>query len=79
MMNSAQGIGMTSQRTRDRMIHRLREKGIINENVLKAMSKVPRHLFMDEALSHQAFCLLFRNGRACGHQSRDNGLLCPLI
>jgi protein-L-isoaspartate(D-aspartate) O-methyltransferase len=54
-MNSALGIGMTSQRTRDRMISRLREQGINNEEVLHAMSVVPRHLFMDEAMAHRAY------------------------
>ena len=54
-MNSALGIGMTSQRTRDRMISRLREQGITDENVLHAMSVVPRHLFMDEAMAHRAY------------------------
>ncbi len=55
MMSSALGIGMTSQRTRNRMVDRLREKGISNEEVLEAMAKVPRHLFMDEAMSHRAY------------------------
>ena len=55
MMSSALGIGMTSQRTRNRMVDRLREKGINNEKVLEAMAKVPRHLFMDEAMSHRAY------------------------
>lgn len=54
-MNSALGIGMTSQRTRNRMIDRLREKGITDERVLGAMGKVPRHLFMDEAMAHKAY------------------------
>ena len=54
-MNTASGIGMTSQRTRNRMVERLREKGISNEDVLKAMSIVPRHIFMDEALAHKAY------------------------
>jgi len=54
-MNSALGIGMTSQRTRDRMVTRLQEKGITDQNVLAAMSKVPRHLFMDEAMAHRAY------------------------
>lgn len=55
LINLAIGIGMTSQRTRNRMIERLREQGIKNEDVLSAMARVPRHLFMDEALSHQAY------------------------
>ena len=54
-MKSHQGIGMTSQRTRDRLIQRLREKGIVNEDVLKVMGRVPRHLFVDEALASRAY------------------------
>ncbi len=58
-MNSAdrnhQGIGMTSQRTRDRLIRRLQEQGIYNEQVLDVMRRVPRHLFVDEALAHRAY------------------------
>lgn len=50
-----QGIGMTSQRTRNRLIERLREKGISNEAVLQVMSKTPRHLFVDEALASRAY------------------------
>ena len=46
---------MTSQRTRDRLIERLREKGIRNEDVLRVMQTMPRHLFVDEALSHRAY------------------------
>jgi len=49
------GIGMTSQRTRARMIERLREKGIRNEAVLAAMSAVPRHIFVEEALASRAY------------------------
>lgn len=49
------GVGMTSQRTRTRMIERLREKGIANEDVLRAMSMVPRHLFVEEALASRAY------------------------
>ena len=49
------GIGMTSQRTRDRMIQRLCDKGIHNESVLSVMAKVPRHLFVDEALAHKSY------------------------
>jgi len=52
---SSRGIGMTSQRTRDRMIVRLREKGIIDEAVLAAMREVPRHLFVEEAISSRAY------------------------
>ena len=50
-----QGIGMTSQRTRDRLIERLRVKGIQNEKVLDAMRTMPRHLFVDEAMSSRAY------------------------
>ncbi len=53
-MNSA-GIGMTSNRTRQRMIDRLRMRGIGDERVLMAMAQVPRHLFIDEALAHRAY------------------------
>ena len=50
-----QGIGMTSQRTRDRLIDRLRDKGIHNEQVLEAMRVMPRHLFVDEAMSSRSY------------------------
>jgi len=46
---------MTSQRTRDRLIERLRDKGIQNEQVLEAMRLMPRHLFVDEAMSSRAY------------------------
>jgi protein-L-isoaspartate(D-aspartate) O-methyltransferase len=49
------GIGMTSQRTRARMIERLREMGIRNEAVLAAMAAVPRHVFVEEALASRAY------------------------
>lgn len=49
------GIGMTSQRTRDRMVERLRAKGIKDEIVLAAMAQVPRHMFVDEALASRAY------------------------
>lgn len=49
------GVGMTSQRTRDRLIERLRDKGIADERVLDVMRRVPRHLFMDEALATRAY------------------------
>ena len=49
------GIGMTSQRTRSRLIQRLREKGIVETTVLSVMEKLPRHIFIDEALSHRAY------------------------
>ena len=49
------GIGMTSQRTRDRMLSRLREQGIKDEIVLSAIGNTPRHIFVDEALSIRAY------------------------
>jgi protein-L-isoaspartate(D-aspartate) O-methyltransferase len=49
------GIGMTSARTRARMIERLREQGIRDEVVLAAMNAVPRHIFVDEALAIRAY------------------------
>ncbi|MDH4285101.1 MAG: protein-L-isoaspartate(D-aspartate) O-methyltransferase [Gallionellaceae bacterium] len=49
------GIGMTSQRTRARLIERLRAKGIRDEFVLAAMNAVPRHIFVDEALASRAY------------------------
>ena len=55
MLSKSRGIGMTSQRTRDRMIERLREKGIRDEAVLAAMGAIPRHIFIDEALSSRAY------------------------
>ncbi len=50
-----QGIGMTSQRTRARMVERLRTQGIRDERVLAAMGEVPRHIFVEPALSHRAY------------------------
>lgn len=55
MSTRLNGIGMTSQRTRLRMIERLREQGIKDEVVLAAMFEVPRHLFVDEALASRAY------------------------
>ena len=49
------GIGMTSQRTRERMVDRLRKQGITNEDVLTTMRNTPRHIFVDEALSSRAY------------------------
>lgn len=51
----AAGSGMTSQRVRDRLVERLREAGIRDENVLNAVRTVPRHLFVDEALAMRAY------------------------
>lgn len=50
-----QGIGMTSQRTRNRMVERLAYQGIRDQRVLEVMTRAPRHLFLDEALSHRAY------------------------
>ncbi len=52
---SVAGIGMTSRRTRDRLIARLRDMGIDDERVLQAIKKVPRHLFIEEALASRAY------------------------
>ena len=49
------GIGMTSARTRDRLVQRLREQGIINLAVLDRIRNVPRHIFVDEALGSRAY------------------------
>src|SRR3546814_6448684 len=49
------GVGMTSQRVRDRLIERLRDNGIGDERVLNAVRTVPRHLFVDEALATRAY------------------------
>ena len=54
-MKNASGVGMTSQRTRSRMIERLRGQGIRDERVLAAMAAVPRHLFVEEALASRAY------------------------
>lgn len=51
----AVGIGMTSQRVRDRLVERLREVGIADEATLNAVRVVPRHLFIDEALASRAY------------------------
>ena len=51
----AHGIGMTSERTRLRMVERLRAAGVRDEIVLAAMAEVPRHIFVDEALSSRAY------------------------
>lgn len=51
----AVGIGMTSQRVRDRLVERLREAGIADESTLNAIRVVPRHLFIDEALASRAY------------------------
>jgi protein-L-isoaspartate(D-aspartate) O-methyltransferase len=52
---NASGIGMTSQRTRDRLIARLQEEGIEDQRVLDVIRNTPRHLFMDEAMASRAY------------------------
>ncbi len=49
------GIGMTSARTRDRLVQRLREQGISNLTVLDRIRNTPRHIFVDEALGSRAY------------------------
>ncbi|WP_281647476.1 protein-L-isoaspartate(D-aspartate) O-methyltransferase [Parendozoicomonas sp. Alg238-R29] len=49
------GIGMTSQRTRDRLIERLYDQGITSHRVIDSIRSVPRHIFIDEALAHRAY------------------------
>lgn len=55
MIQSLQGIGMTSSRTRERMINRLMEQGIRSNKVLDVIRNTPRHIFMDEALASRAY------------------------
>ncbi len=55
MNEKLSGIGMTSQRTRTRMLERLRGQGIADEVVLAAMGAIPRHIFVDEALASRAY------------------------
>jgi protein-L-isoaspartate(D-aspartate) O-methyltransferase len=55
MNSKIAGIGMTSQRTRLRMVERLRTQGIGDEQVLNALAEVPRHIFVDEALASRAY------------------------
>lgn len=52
---SVRGIGMTSQRTRERLSQRLADSGVDHPDVLRAMREVPRHLFVDEALASRAY------------------------
>ncbi len=55
MIQSLQGIGMTSLRTRERMINRLIEQGIRSNKILDVIRNTPRHIFMDEALASRAY------------------------
>ena len=53
--SSTSGVGLTSDRTRQRLVRRLRRRGIRNENVLDAIGAVPRHKFIDPAIEHRAY------------------------
>ena len=55
MIGRFEGFGMTSPRTRERLVARLRDEGITDENVLEAIRSVPRHIFVDEALASRAY------------------------
>ncbi|MGI9229876.1 MAG: protein-L-isoaspartate(D-aspartate) O-methyltransferase [Gammaproteobacteria bacterium] len=55
MKRNFQGIGMTSQRSRDRLVEQLRQQGIQSEAVLDAIRNTPRHIFVDEALATRAY------------------------
>jgi len=55
MKTGFRGIGMTSQRTRDRLVQRLSDSGIENPVVLDIMGRTPRHIFVDEALASRAY------------------------
>lgn len=50
-----EGVGMTSKRTRDRLVQRLLEQGIVRRDVLDLIATTPRHWFLDEALAHRAY------------------------
>lgn len=54
-MSAPRGIGMTSRRTRDRLVARLREQGVQDGRVLQVMGELPRHVFVDEALASRAY------------------------
>lgn len=54
-MTTDQGIGMTSQRTRERLVDRIRAEGVRDPRVLERIRDTPRHLFVDEALSSRAY------------------------
>ena len=54
-LHDREGIGMTSRRTRDRLVTRLRDAGISHPRVLSAIANTPRHLFVDEALASRAY------------------------
>ncbi|WP_019602786.1 protein-L-isoaspartate(D-aspartate) O-methyltransferase [Teredinibacter turnerae] len=50
-----EGVGMTSKRTRDRLVQRLVDQGVSNPSVLDVVANTPRHIFLEEALSHRAY------------------------
>jgi protein-L-isoaspartate(D-aspartate) O-methyltransferase len=54
-MNARSGIGMTSERTRLRMVENLRREGIVDPRVLNVMAEIPRHLFVDEGIASRAY------------------------
>jgi protein-L-isoaspartate(D-aspartate) O-methyltransferase len=54
-LRTTSGIGMTSARTRERLVQKLLEQGIRNQSVLEQIRSVPRHLFVDEALATRAY------------------------
>jgi len=54
-VNRLKGIGMTSQRTRDRLVRRLQDEGISNMQVLELIRNTPRHIFVDEALASRSY------------------------
>ena len=55
MVSSTHGIGMTSRRTRERLIQRLREEGISDPRILEVIRNTPRHVFVDEALASRSY------------------------
>lgn len=55
LRSEGKGVGMTSQRARDRLVERLREQGIRDERVLNVMRALPRHAFIDEGLASRAY------------------------
>lgn len=55
MVNRLEGIGMTSRRTRERMVKRLKEQGISHPDVLRVMLETPRHIFVEDALASRAY------------------------
>ena len=51
----ANGIGMTSERTRRRLVEQVRDMGVTNQAVLDVMQSLPRHIFVEEALATRAY------------------------